>query len=100
MSSTIDEITVNYEENDQLLVKELDKVILTRGAWTTILFRYQQWNAEAQDYEPEKYMIRRYRKVSGEYKVQSKFVISNREQAKKIVEALQGWLANAEASES
>ncbi len=97
MSSTIDEITVNYEENDQLLVKELDKVILTRGAWTTILFRYQQWSAEAQDYEPEKYMIRRYRKVSGEYKVQSKFVISNREQAKKIVDALQQWLADAEA---
>lgn len=91
MSATIDELTVNYEENDQLLIKELDKVILTRGAWTTILFRYQQWNPEAQDYEPEKYMIRRYRKISGEFKVQSKFVISNREQAKKIIAALQEW---------
>lgn len=97
MSSTIDEITVNYEENDQLLVKELGKCILTRGAWTTILFRYQQWNAEAQDYEPEKYMIRRYRKVSGEYKVQSKFVISNKEQAKKIIAALQEWLDDSDA---
>lgn len=95
MASTIDDITVNYEENDQLLVKELDKVILTRGAWTTILFRYQQWNNDAQAYEPEKYMIRRYRKVGGEYKVQSKFVISNREQARKIIDALQGWLADA-----
>ena len=91
MSATIDEITVNYEENDQLLIKELDKVILSRGAWTTILFRYQQWNQEAQDYEPEKYMIRRYRKVAGEFKVQAKFVISNRGQAKKIIAALQEW---------
>ena len=97
MSATIDELTVNYEENDQLLIKELDKVILSRGAWTTILFRYQQWNQEAQDYEPEKYMIRRYRKVSGEYKVQSKFVISNKEQAKKIIAALQEWLDDSEA---
>jgi hypothetical protein len=94
MSATIDELTVNYEENDQLLIKELDKVILTRGAWTTILFRYQQWNADAQDYEPEKYMIRRYRKISGEFKVQSKFVISNREQAKKIIAVLQTWIAD------
>ena len=97
MSATIDEITVNYEENDQLLIKELDKVILSRGAWTTILFRYQQWNQEAQDYEPEKYMIRRYRKVAGEFKVQSKFVISNREQAKKIIAALQEWLDDSDA---
>ena len=97
MSATIDEITVNYEENDQLLIKELDKVILSRGAWTTILFRYQQWNQDAQDYEPEKYMIRRYRKVGGEFKVQSKFVISNREQAKKIISALEGWIADAQA---
>lgn len=97
MSATIDEITVNYEENDQLLIKELDKVILSRGAWTTILFRYQQWSQDAQDYEPEKYMIRRYRKVGGEFKVQSKFVISNREQAKKIIGALEGWIADAEA---
>ena len=99
MSATIDELTVNYEENDQLLIKELDKVILSRGAWTTILFRYQQWNQEAQDYEPEKYMIRRYRKVSGEYKVQSKFVISNKEQAKKIIAALQEWLDDSEAQD-
>ena len=96
MSSTIDELTVNYEENDQLLVMELDKAILTRGAWTTILFRYQQWNADAQDYEPEKYVIRRYRKMGGEFKVQSKFVISNKEQAKKIIASLQAWVADDE----
>ena len=42
-------------------------------------------------------MIRRYRKVSGEYKVQSKFVISNKEQAKKIIAALQEWLDDSEA---
>ena len=97
MAETIDDLTVNYEEDGVLLTKELDKVILSRGAWTTILFRYQQWSAEAQDYEPEKYMIRRYRKVSGEYKVQSKFVISNKEQARKIIAALQEWLDDSDA---
>ena len=42
MASSIDEITIDYTEEDQLVVKELDKKILTKGAWTTILFRYQE----------------------------------------------------------
>ena len=40
MAETIDEITIDYEDGDILTTKELDKVILTRGAWTTILFKY------------------------------------------------------------
>ncbi len=41
MTTTAEELTINYEEEGVLLVKELDKVILSKGAWTTILFRYQ-----------------------------------------------------------
>jgi NAD(P)H-hydrate repair Nnr-like enzyme with NAD(P)H-hydrate dehydratase domain len=41
MASTVDEITMNYEENGQQLVKELDKVVLTKGAWSTVMFKYQ-----------------------------------------------------------
>jgi hypothetical protein len=44
MASTPDELTVNFTEDGIDIVKELDKVILSKGAWTTILFRYQDWN--------------------------------------------------------
>lgn len=92
MSTTIDEITINYEENGQLIIKELDKAVLSKGAWTTILFRYQEWRPEDDDYGPDKYVIRRYRKTGGEYRQQSKFTISSADQARKIIETLQGWL--------
>lgn len=92
MSTTIDEITVNYEDNGQLIIKELDKAVLSKGAWTTILFRYQEWRPESDDYGPDKYVIRRYRKTGGEYRQQSKFTISSADQARKIIETLQGWL--------
>ena len=92
MAETIDDITVNYEEGDVLLVKELDKEILTRGAWTTILFRYQDWNVEKQEYGPEMFIIRRYKKAGGEFKPQSKFRISGAKQARQIVQALSRWL--------
>ncbi len=96
MAGAIEDLTVNYEENGRPLVRETDKVILTRGAWATVLFRYQEWSEADQGYRPEKYVIRRYRKMNNEYRVQSKFVISSRDQARRIVDALSGWLAGDE----
>lgn len=91
MAGTIDEITINYEEDDILIVKELDKEALSKGAWTTIMFRYQQWEPKKNDYGDDRFTIRRYRKVGGEYKQQSKFNISSVDQAQKIIDVLQKW---------
>jgi len=96
MSSTIEELTINYEEGGLLVVKELDKEVLTKGAWTTIIFRYQQWDNKKDDYGPEKYMIRRYRKMNGEYRAQSKFNISSPDQARKIIATLTKWVDDIE----
>ena len=54
MASEVDEISINYEEEDIQIVKELDKAILTKGAWTTILFRYQEYNRSKEQYRPER----------------------------------------------
>ena len=92
MASTVDELTVDYEEGGIVTTKELDKVVLTKGAWATLLFRYQDWDAKKEEYGPDRYTIRRYQKRNGEYMQKSKFNISSRDQAIKIVEALQGWI--------
>ena len=92
MAAKVEDITINYEEDGVQLVKELDKEILSKGAWATIVFRYQQWDAKKEAYGPEQYSIRRYRKMSGEYMQQSKFNISSPDQAGKIVEVLSRWL--------
>ncbi|WP_029893851.1 hypothetical protein [Desulfohalovibrio reitneri] len=95
MFENIDDITVNYEENGEQLVEELDKVVLTRGAWTTILFRFRQYEAKLDGFGPDKYAIRRYRKMGGTFKPQSKFIISNAKQANLIAETLHKWAAEA-----
>lgn len=92
MASEIDQITINYEEDGILIVKEQDKVILSRGAWATIIFRYQQWEAAKDAYSDDRYTIRRYRKIKGSYMQQSKFNISSADQAGKIVDALSQWI--------
>jgi hypothetical protein len=50
MAETIDELTIDWEEDGVLTCKEIDKVVLSKGAWTTILFRYQQWDKKKEAY--------------------------------------------------
>ena len=92
MAESIDEITINFEDQEgNLVVKELKKEVLTRGSWTTIMFLYQEMDKKSGDYGPPKATIRRYKKQGGYYRPQSKFNISNEKQAKKIAEVLLEW---------
>jgi hypothetical protein len=92
MSETIDGLTVSYTEDGIETVKELDKVVLTKGAWSTIIFRYQSWNRKNQSYGPDLYTIRRYQKREGQYVLKSRFNISSKEQAQKIIDVLKQWI--------
>ncbi|MGB5259785.1 MAG: hypothetical protein WBO34_04595 [Gammaproteobacteria bacterium] len=92
MATDVEELTVTYVEDGIETVKELDKQVLTKGAWSTIIFRYQDWNRAKGEYGPDKYTIRRYQKRGGEYQQKSKFNISSKDQAEKIITALQGWI--------
>jgi len=96
MAETVDELTIQYEEDGLVTVKELDKVVLTKGAWSTLLFRYQDWDRAKECYGKEKYSIRRYQKRNGEYMPKSKFNISSADQARKIIDALNSWIGEEE----
>lgn len=91
MSTTADDLTIDYEEDGILTTKQLDKVILSKGAWVTIMFKYQSWVKADQAYSEDKFTIRRFQKRNGEYTPRSKFNITNAKQAKMIVETLQDW---------
>ncbi len=92
MSETIDDITIAFSENGVETTKELDKQVLTKGAWTTIMFKYQDWDNAKSEYGPVKYSIRRYQKRNNQYWQKSKFNISSADQAHKIVDILNTWL--------
>lgn len=94
MAEKVEDLTVTYTEDGIETTKELDKVILSKGSWATLLFRYQDWDRAKGDYGQERFTIRRYQKRGGEYRQQSKFNISSRAQAQALVEALQRWLAD------
>ncbi len=92
MSESIDDITIAFSENGVETTKELDKQVLTKGAWTTIMFKYQDWDNAKSEYGPLKYTIRRYQKRNNQYWQKSKFNISSTDQAQKIIDILSTWL--------
>jgi hypothetical protein len=65
---TIDDITIAYEEEGEMLVEELDKVVLQRGVWAVVLFRYRERNKKTGGYDAPKAALRRYQKFKGSYK--------------------------------
>ena len=92
MAETVDDITISYSEDGTVITKELDKTVLTKGAWSTIIFKYQDWERAKEAYGAVKFTIRRYQKRNGEYQQKSKFNISSVDQAQKIINALETWI--------
>lgn len=92
MFNSLENITIHWEEDGKLKIKELEKCILSRGSWTTIMFLYQELNIESNTYGEPKITIRRYKKRDGIYILQSKFNISSKNQAAEIVKSIQQWL--------
>lgn len=98
MAEHVDDLTIQYEEEDGTVTcKELSKTVLSKGAWATIMYKYQDLTRATGEYGPEKVSIRRYQKRDGEYRPKSKFNISSAKQAKQIVEILTDWFPENES---
>ena len=91
MAENIDDITISYEEEGELLVEELGKVILTRGAWASILFRYRERSRQTGTMGPPKAALRRYQKYQGVFKKRDAINLSA-DAARTLVGALNQWL--------
>ena len=91
MAESIDELSYDYEEDGRLVRKELDRKVLSKGAWSTVMFLFQELDKKTEEWRAPKIAIVRYKKFNGMYRKQSGFNISSEKQARAIVEAIEGW---------
>ena len=90
--ATIEDLTMDFtDEEGTLLCKTLDKEVLTKGGWATLMFKYQDLDKASGTFKATKYAVRRFQKSNGEYKLKSKFAISSAAQALKIADILTKW---------
>lgn len=93
MAESIDEISYDYEEDGKLVRKEIEKHVLSKGAWATIMFLYKEIDRKTEAWRAPKVSIVRYKKWNGQYRKQSGFNISSEKQARQIVSAIEKWYA-------
>ena len=97
MAATIDEISVDYtDESGQQIIRQIDKQVLSKGAWTTIMFLYTEWDRRKETWSAPKARIDRFQKKNGEYRSQSKFKFTSAKQARQIIDILNGWLESGQ----
>ncbi len=91
MAETLDELTYNYEDQGVLLRKELEKTVLTKGSWATVMFLYQELDKASGKFRAPKMAIVRFKKFKGAYRKQSSFNVSSEKQARQITEVFEQW---------
>ena len=95
MAESIDELSYDYEEDGKLVRKELERQVLSKGSWATVMFLYQELDRKSETWRAPKVAIVRYKKWNGVYRKQSGFNISSEKQARQIVDAIEKWYANS-----
>ncbi len=98
MAETVAEVSYNYEDEGKLVRRELKKEILTKGAWATVMFLYQELDRQSEAWADPKVAIVRFKKANGVYRKQSSFNISSEKQARQIVDVIERWYAPGENS--
>ena len=91
MAETLEELTYDYEDEGTLVRKQIDKAVLTKGSWATVMFLFQELDRAKGKFRPPKMAIVRFKKSKGTYRKQSSFNISNEKQARQIVEVFENW---------
>ncbi len=91
MAETIDELSYDYEDEGRLVRKEIDREVLSKGAWSTIMFKFQELDRKTDEWRAAKIAIVRYKKSGGVYRKQSSFNISSEKQARAIVTTIEKW---------
>lgn len=97
-AATIDEISVDYtdEATGCQTVRQLDKQVLSKGAWTTIMFLYTEWDRKKECWGAPKARIDRFQKKNGVYISQSKFKFTSAKQARQIMDIFDAWMKSGQ----
>ena len=91
MSDALDQVSITWEEDGEIKVKEIARHVLSKGAWATVMFLYQELDPKTKEFREPKVSIRRYKKRGDQYLMQSRFNISSAKQGHEIAKMIHEW---------
>jgi len=88
----VEELSYDFSDDEGVLVrKQVERVILSKGGWATVMFLYRELDKKTGDFRDPKAAIVRFKKWNGVYRKQSSFNVSSARQARQIIEVLERW---------
>ena len=99
MVETLEELTYDSEEDGTLVRKQLDRAVLIKGGWSTVMFLFQELDRASGKFRAPKMAIVRFKKARGVYRKQSSFVISGGPQARQFAEVFERWYPKMQAAQ-
>jgi hypothetical protein len=100
ISDALDELTYDQEDDGVLVRKQLDRVVLARGSWATVMFLFQELDRATGVYRSPKMAIVRFQKWKGGFRKHSAFNVSNAAQARTLVEVFERWVPRMSSDEA
>lgn len=91
----VEELTVTFEENGVLKVRELDRAVLSSAStWATVAHLFEERDPEG-GFRGPKVSLRRYRKRGKGFVVDKHLTLSSARQAHALALALARWFPEA-----
>jgi hypothetical protein len=88
---TLDDLTYDVEDDGVLARRQLDRVILSRGAWATVMFLYEELDRETGAYRAPKIAVVRFQKWRGVYRKHASLTLADGAEAQAFVATLGAW---------
>jgi len=90
-TADLDELTYDLDEDGALVRRQLERVVLTRGAWSTVLFLYEELDRRTGAFRPPRAAVVRFQKVRGGYRKHSAFVVGSADEMGVLLSTLGRW---------
>lgn len=92
LTADLDDLDFNVESDDgQLVRRQLEKVVLSRGVWATVLFLYEDRDRETGAWKSPRMSVVRFQKWKGAYRKHSGFSVTDKQQAQALLDVFERW---------
>jgi hypothetical protein len=98
MAESLDELSYDLEEEGTLVRRQLDRAVVARGAWATVMFLYQELDRDTGGFGAAKIAVARFKKLRGAYRRHSVFTLASVAEARDLTAVFERWFDEMDAT--
>jgi hypothetical protein len=98
MVETLDELSYDVEEDGVLVRRQIDRVVVARGAWATLMFLYEELDRATGSFRAPKIAVARFKKFRGAYRRHSVFTLASVAEARALTDVFERWFEKMDAT--